>query len=400
MDFDPDPGEVTFRQEVRSFLEANLPPDMARRGRRAYTHRRDDMLRWQEILAKGGYGVPEWSAAAGGRGWTGRQRMIFDQELARADAPAVNVQGLTLVAPVLREFGTPEQKKRFLEPLIAGKTIWCQGFSEPGAGSDLAALRTAATRVESGWKLSGQKIWTSQAHMADWCFILARTSIEARKQQGISFFLMDMKQPGIDVRPIISIDDQHHLNEVFLNEAFVPDGQLVGEEGQGWAIAKFLLNNERLFGSADMPSMYRSLARVRRIAESRSHRGRPLIENPAFRRKLARLEIQVQVIEFKLMATAAKEDISERELSIVGSAIKIRATETYMALMTLAVEALGDDGAVLFPDPEGEEAWPEPPAPAYAEGTLAEYFFSRAASIYGGTNEIQRNIIAKSRFGL
>lgn len=399
MEFSSDPAEQVFRQELRSFLAANLPPDLATRGRRHYTPTREEMLRWQSILYEHGYGQPHWTIEHGGKGWSGRQRMIFDQELARAHAPVTNVQGFALFGPVLNAFGTPEQQARFREPLLAGKVVWCQGFSEPGSGSDLASLRTSAVRQGDNWVINGQKIWTSQASLADWVFLLARTSTEGKKQEGISFFLVDMKSPGVSVRPIISIDGQHHLNETFYDEVVVPAGNLIGAAGQGWSIAKFLLNNERLFGSADMPALYMSLERVKDIAGRRVSDGKPLIEDPEFAARLARLDFDIVAIEMKMIETIARGQKSERDLSIVGSSIKVRATEVYMALTQLAVEALGDAGALSFPDPDGSSALDPAPAPDYAEGIAVAYFYSRAAAIYGGTNEVQRNIIAKAKFG-
>ena len=399
MDFRPDPYEASFREGIRAFLAAHLPADLAERGRRHYTPTRDEMLRWQAILHAHGFAAPHWSVEYGGRGWSGRQRMVFEQELARAHAPVTNVQGMTLFGPVLNAFGTPAQKERFREPLLYGEVIWCQGFSEPGSGSDLASLRTRAVRSGDDWIVNGQKIWTSQATLSDWVFLLARTSDGPKKQSGISFFLIDMKSPGITVRPIISIDGQHHLNETFYDNVSVPAANLIGEEGQGWAIAKFLLNNDRLFGSADMPALYHSLERARLIARTERRGGDPLIADLAFAQRLARLEIEVDALEMKLLEASSRDTIPERELSILGSAMKVRATEVYMALTELAVEALGDHGAVLFPDPDGVQGNLGAPAPVHAEGVAVAYFYSRAAAIYGGTNEIQRNIIAKARFG-
>jgi len=399
MDFAADPAEAAFREEIRAFLKANLPRDLEERGRRHYTPTREEMLRWQSILHAHGYAQPHWAVEHGGKGWSGRQRMIFDQELAKAHAPVTNVQGFALFGPVLNAFGTPEQQARFREPLLAGEVVWCQGFSEPGSGSDLASLRTSAVRDGGKWIVNGQKIWTSQASLADWCFLLARTSSEGKKQEGISFLLVDMKSPGISVRPIISIDGQHHLNETFFDEVAVPAENMIGEPGQGWAIAKFLLNNERLFGSADMPALYMSLERVKDIAARSEIDGRPLIENAEFAARLARLDFDIAAIEMKMIETIARGVMSERDLSIVGSSIKVRATEVYMKLTELAVEALGDAGPLLFPDPEGPAAIVPAPGPRHAEGVAVAYFYSRAAAIYGGTNEIQRNIIAKAKFG-
>ncbi|MEP7349403.1 MAG: acyl-CoA dehydrogenase family protein [Sphingorhabdus sp.] len=399
MEFAADPEEDAFREEIRAFLKDHLPADLEARGRRHYTATREEMLRWQSILHAHGYGQPHWAVEHGGKGWTGRQRMIFDQELANAHAPVTNVQGFALFGPVLNAFGTPEQQAQFREPLLSGTVVWCQGFSEPGSGSDLASLRTSAVRQGDNWVINGQKIWTSQASLADWIFLLARTSSEGKKQEGISFILVDMKSPGVSVRPIISIDGQHHLNETFFDDVVVPADNMIGEPGQGWSIAKFLLNNERLFGSADMPALYMSLERVMDIAGRQKANGQRLLDDAEFAARVARLYFEIAVIEMKMIETIARGAMSERDLSIVGSSIKVRATEVYMKLTQLAVEALGDFGAVAFPDPEGTAPAQPAPGPQHAEGIAVAYFYSRAAAIYGGTNEIQRNIIAKAKFG-
>lgn len=400
MHFKQAESEKEFRKSIRETLKDILPEDISRRAKRHYTPSRSDLMRWQGILHAQGLGAPHWSVDNGGAGWSGRQRIIFDQELAEAHAPEINVQGLALFGPVLNEFGTKEQKERFREPLLSGKVIWCQGFSEPGAGSDLASLRTRAVRDGENWVITGQKIWTSHAHIADWVFLLARTRPDGKKQDGISFFVIDMKTPGIEVRPILSIDGQHHLNETFYDNVIVPSSNMIGEEGQGWAIAKFLLNNERLFGAADMPNLYKALSRAREIGMAETRNGKPLLLEPSYACRYAKLQFEVDVIEMKLVATTSRNSLSERELSVIGSSLKVKATDVYMAIAEFSMELLGCAGVAHIQDPEADGVSRNQSMPDYAAGVNVVYFHSRAASIYGGTNEIQRNIIVKARFGI
>lgn len=399
MEFSTDPQDQQFRERIRSLLKEQLTPELARAGRRRYAPKREHLRAWQAQLYAAGLGAGYWSEEDGGAGWNGRQRLIFDEELAALHAPLINVQGITLFGPVLNRYGTEAQKERFRADLLQGEAIWCQGFSEPGAGSDLASLRTTATPCEGGWLINGQKIWTSQANIADWIFLLARTNTNVKKQAGLSFFVADMQSPGIEVRPIISIDGQHHLNEVFIENLFVPTENLIGEQGQGWEIAKFLLNDERIFGSADLPALLGLLDHIREIAAHEHDSAARLIDDEAFWTRYCRLEFEVEMIRMKIANVVSGPDLEDAELAITGSSIKIQATETYMALAELAAWALGDNGPLFVPDPEGNTAQLSAPVPSYAEGITTKYLYSRAASIYGGANEIQRDIIAKARFG-
>jgi len=397
VDFRPDPGDEQFRADVRALLERHLTEELMLAGKRRYAPKQAQLRAWQSALFEAGIGAGHWATGDGGAGWSGRQRLIFDEEAARLHAPYINVQGITLFGPVLNRYGTEAQKERFRAQVLDGRAIWCQGFSEPNAGSDLASLRTSAVRENGGWRINGQKIWTSQADIADWIFLLARTDPSVKKQSGLSFFVADMRSPGITVRPIISIDGQHHLNEVFFENLIVPEDNLIGAPGQGWEVAKFLLNDERIFGSADLPALLGLVDRIAEIAAVERRDGRPLYEDGEFRVRFSRLEFEVEMIRMKILEIVSGAALGGARLAVVGSAIKIQATETYMALAELATWALGDMGPVFVPDPERSSEGPS--VPAHVEGVTTKYLYSRAASIYGGTNEVQRDIIAKAPFG-
>jgi len=386
--------ELAFRREVQAFLKESLPADLAASGGSGYDAGRADSLRWQQILHARGWGAPHWPVEEGGAGWSAAQRMIFDEELALSGAPATNSQGLHLVGPVICAFGTPEQKRRFLTPIIRGDLIWCQGFSEPGAGSDLAALRTRAIRGDDHYAVTGQKIWTSHAHFADWVFLLVRTDDTERKQQGISFLLVDLLSPGITIRPLPSIDGQHHLNEVFYDNVSVPVENRVGEEGKGWDIAKFLLMNERGFVTTDVPNLKFLLSRIKRIARQEIKSGRPLIQDSSFALRLARFEMETLALEMAVFRLATQDSTIGGPSAATGSMLKVRAGQLRQALTELQLEAIGDSGAVFYPHLGASSA-----EPTYAPGIATQYFYRRAASIIGGTDEIQRNIIAKSLLG-
>jgi len=409
MDFEISSADKAFQQEVREFLKENLPPDIARKGQRGFHLSYADQGRWQRILYDKGWGAPGWPTEHGGTGWSLMQRMIFEEECDRAGAPMQDVNVQAMIGPVIYTFGTPEQKKFFIEPMLKGELHWCQGFSEPGAGSDLASLRTRADREKdpagrdgNDYLVNGSKIWTSNAHMADWLFILVRTNHEVKKQAGISFLLVDMKTPGIRVRPLWSIDGCHHLNETFYDNVRVPVANRIGDEGQGWAIAKFLLVNERVFGGADLPAIKRFVARLKRLALAERAGGRPLIEDRSFAQRLAQLELEVMALDMAIMRIIAGGEAGSAGGNPVGSVLKIRGTELQQRLTELTIEALGDYGGVFYSDPEahGADAAKLPPGPDYAAGAGADFFYRRAATIYGGSNEIQRGIIAKLMFQL
>lgn len=314
-----------------------------------------------------------------------------------ANAPVLNVFGLSLVGPVIYTFGSPEQKTYYLPRIVEGTDFWCQGFSETGAGSDLAAIRTRAVLDGEDWVVTGQKIWTTDAHLADKIFLLVRTSVTGKNQEGISFLLADMDAPGITVRPIVTIDGGHSVNEVFLDEVRVPGRNLVGEEGKGWSYAKFLLANERT-DSAQVPRSKRDLARVKAMAANTPSGTRTLAEDPAFYLRLAEAEVDLLALEYSVLRVLS-EKASGNETAAITSTLKIRGSELQQRISDLAMVALGEYGTAFYPD-EAESVSPVAVGPENAAGITARNLYNRSVSIYAGSNEIQRNIIAKRILGL
>jgi acyl-CoA dehydrogenase len=398
MDFHPDSGLDSFRQEVRQFLRRQLPPDLAGRARTTRS-KRTEVMRWQGILNAQGWGAPSWAKEHGGTGWSVQQRLVFDEECAAVGAPTQDGFAQSLLGPVMNHFATAEQRAEHMAAILSGQRLWCQGFSEPGSGSDLASLRTRAERDGDHYLVNGQKIWTSYAHEADWIFLLVRTDPRVKKQAGISFLLADMKTPGITVRPIRSIDNCHHLNEVFLEDVRVPVRNRVGEEGGGWSITKFLLNNEHA-NVADLPALRRYLRDLHRIAATQRVGEEALKERPEFALRLSRLEGELKAIEMMVQRVASLEQEHSPTAHALGSMLKIRGSDLQQRLTEAHVEALGDYGAVAYPHPH--EAAPGEPYPLQdvARGLANDMFFRRSSSIYGGTNEVQRGIIAKMLFQL
>ncbi|AMO24117.1 acyl-CoA dehydrogenase family protein [Ramlibacter solisilvae] len=400
MDFHPDPGLDAFRQEVRQFLKESLPAEL-RVGPSFTRSPTGAVARWQKILNARGWGAPYWPKEHGGTGWSVHQILVFDEECAAAAAPTQDGFVHKLLGPVLNNFATPEQKAQHLPAVFNGERLWCQGFSEPGSGSDLASLRTRAERDGDHYVVNGQKIWTSYGHESDWIFLLVRTDPQVKKQAGISFLLVDMKTPGITVRPIRSIDDAHHLNETFFDNVRVPVANRVGEEGQGWAITKFLLNNEHAT-AADLPMLKHYLRQLQALADTPRLGAERLRERPEFALKLARLEAEVMAIGMFVQRVAALEMEHNPLVHPMGSMLKVRATELQQRITEAHVEALGDYGAVAYPHPwETAAAAPcDLPMQDLARGLANEMFFRRASTIYGGTSEVQRGIVAKLLFGL
>ena len=397
MDFQPDQGLAAFRDEVRTFLRENLPADLAGKPVGSVRSMRDDLVRWQRILNHKGWGAPYWAAKDGGTGWSVLQRLVFDEECVAAGAPTQDGFAQKLLGPVINEFASPEQKAEHLPLIFAGERLWCQGFSEPGSGSDLASLRTQAVREGDHYVVNGQKIWTSYAHESDWIFLLVRTDTEVKKQAGISFLLVDMKTPGITVRPIRSIDDCHHLNETFFDNVRVPVGNRVGAEGDGWNITKFLLNNEHA-SAADLPILRRYLMQLKKLATGQHADGTALIAQSEFALKLARLETEVNAIAMMVKRVAAMEQDHSPAAHAMGSILKVRGTELQQRLSEFALEALGDYGAVAYPEPHDDARGEALPCQEVGRGIANEMFFRRASTIYGGTSEVQRGIIAKMLF--
>lgn len=383
--------EDRFRQEVRSFLADKLPQDVAEAPRTMQLVDHAVQQRWHRIRAQRGWAVPGWPTEYGGAGWSPRQLEIFEGEQARVGAPPLSVF-IDMIGPVLQAFGTPEQQVRHLPPLVAGTTSWCQGYSEPGAGSDLAALRTAAVLAGDAYVVNGQKIWTTYAHKADWMFCLVRTGRSAKPQQGITFLLIDMTSPGITVRPIISIDGLHHLNEVFFNDVRVPVGNRVGNDGEGWTIAKFLLEHER--GSVgSLLTVRGQVEAVRALTDAafdRSDRAQD-IEAGTIEHQLAEAEIEMLALDAYAQHQSALPE-SAREPS-GASILKLGTTELQQRIGALGVRALGADSL------RDQSAYLEPYRPAALTGppgaaqSLLLYLFGRSFTILGGTSEVQRGII-------
>jgi alkylation response protein AidB-like acyl-CoA dehydrogenase len=393
--------ELAFRDELRAFFRDNLPGDIRERMRLGHGPSTEDIVTWQRILNRRGWAAYNWPKEYGGPGWTPVQRMIFLEENQLAPAPEVSSFNITMIGPVLIQFGTEEQKQRFLPRAANIDDWWCQGFSEPGAGSDLASLKTAAKRDGDDYVVNGQKIWTSTAHHADWSFCLVRTDPQAKKrQEGISFLLIDMKTPGITVRPIISIDGSHHLNEVFFDDVRVPASLLVGEENRGWDVAKFLLGHERT-GIARLGKSKERVKFARETARDMRANGRPLIEDPAFRQRVAQLEVDMKALEITQMRVVSAHDKShDGKPDPLSSVLKVKGTELLQATTELAMDV---GGPLAMPDWAQELAAlsNEPElGPEWAVEATRSYLFLRAASIYGGTNEIQKNILSKAVLGL
>ena len=400
MDLRFSPEELAFREEVRAFIRDNLPDDIREKLQLGYKVEKPDLVRWQRILNKRGWAAYSWPKEWGGPGWTPTQRMMFLEEIQSFPAPEVNPFNITMIGPVLIQFGSEDQKQRFLPRAANLDEWWCQGFSEPGAGSDLAALKTAARRENGHYIVNGQKIWTSTAHMADWCFCLVRTNPQApKKQEGISFLLIDMKTPGITVRPIISIDGEHHLNEVFFDDVKVPVEMRIYEENKGWDVAKFLLGNERTGIARIGKSKERINFSKQKAKEMRAH-GKPLIEDPEFRRRIAALETELKSLEITQLRVLSGQKAGDRRQDPLTAVLKLKGTELLQATTELAMDVAGP---LAMPDwaDELETLSNEPElGPVWATEATRSYLFLRAASIYGGTNEIMKNIVSKGVLGL
>jgi alkylation response protein AidB-like acyl-CoA dehydrogenase len=403
MDFEPDPAIEAFRREVRQFLKEHLPADMAWRGQQGYLPDREDMLRWTQILhTTRGWSVVGWPQAHGGPGWSAEQRFVFEEECYLAGAPLQNQSGVHLVGPVICKFGNDEQRQRFLPGMREGKVFWIQGFSEPGAGSDLASLRTTAVRDGDHYIVNGQKIWTSYGVHGDWNFVLVRTDPAAKPQKGISFLLLDAHSPGVTIRPITTLEGSHHLAEVFYDNVRVPVENLVGEENAGWGYTKALLFDERAFQGAESPVLKRNLAKIRRLASRQQAGGRPLIDDPTFAQRLAQCELEVMAIDMSVKRILHLGLDESRGGMAVASMLKVRGSEMHQRLTEMLTELIGDHAAVYYPDSNEEPSLRgrRTPGPEYAPGLVAEQIYRRACSIYGGSAEIQHNIIAKALFNL
>ncbi|HEY1638247.1 MAG TPA: acyl-CoA dehydrogenase family protein [Rhizomicrobium sp.] len=395
MDLSFSPEEEAFRAEVRAFIRENLPSHLKGKVRRGDFHTKEDYLAWHRILYRRGWIAPHWPKQYGGPGWTATQRYIFSEESASAETPQIIPFGLLMCAPVIYTFGSEPQKAKFLPGILSGDDWWCQGYSEPGAGSDLANLKCRAVREGDYYIVNGQKTWTTLAQFADWIFCLVRTDPGVKPQEGISFLLIDMKTPGITVKPIIVLDGVREVNEVFFDNVKVPVENRVGEENKGWTYAKFLLVNERS-GIAGVARSKKAIERLKQIAEAETEDGRPLISTDEFSRKVAETEIELSALEFTELRTLAKEARGQMA-GPESSILKIKGTEIQQRITELTLEAIG---YYAYPNAHAFGDNEYPVGPDYAVGQAGHYFNMRKASIYGGSNEIQRNIIAKAVLGL
>jgi pimeloyl-CoA dehydrogenase large subunit len=398
MDLRFTPEEIAFRDEVRSFLRREIPADIRARLSEGRHLSKQDMVTCHRILHARGWAVPHWPRAWGGQDWSPVFHYILQEEIQRAAVPPPLAFNVSMVGPVIAAFGSEAQKRRFLPPTANLDIWWCQGFSEPGSGSDLASLRTRAERDGDHYIVNGQKTWTTLAQYADWIFCLVRTNREAKKQEGISFLLFEMTTPGITVRPIVTIDGGREVNEVFFDNVRVPAENLVGEENRGWDYAKFLLGNERT-GIARIGLTKERLARARQFARETPAGDGTVWDNPDFRRRLAMIEVQLKALEITQMRVVAgarnrdagKPDPNSSILKIKGSELQQAATELLMDIAgPYALPAIDEDALTNEP----------PIGPEWAAMTAPAYFNYRKVSIYGGSNEIQRNIIAKAFLGL
>jgi alkylation response protein AidB-like acyl-CoA dehydrogenase len=391
MDLSFTPEQLAFRKEARSWIPAAMTPRLRAKAEVDGYFEHDETMEWHRILYRKGWVAPHWPVEYGGSGLDLPSRFILSDELERAGAPRLNPFGLSMVGPLLIQFGTAAQKARFLPKILAGDEVWCQGYSEPNAGSDLASLRLRAEPDGRGhFVFNGQKTWTTHAQYADWMFCLARTDPAAKKQEGISFFLVDMKTPGITVKPCLTTAGTFAFCETFFEGAKVPEANVVGALHGGWTVAKALLGHERTFIAAVGQSS-RTLSRVKRIAAQASTNGKSLLEDAGFRAKIARLEIKLRSLEMANYRALAGAELG-RAPGPEASILKIRGSELLQQCLELAMEAMGHNSLAWFNEPGV--------VPAIEQTVAQEFNYARATTIYGGSSEIQRNVIAKQILAL
>jgi alkylation response protein AidB-like acyl-CoA dehydrogenase len=396
--------ELAFQKEVRDWITANMPPEVAEESRRSRTSHvsKERLLQWQKKLAERGWLCPNWPREYGGPGWNSTQKFIFEMEMARADSPYLSSFSIKMVAPVLMKYGSEAQKKRFLPKIAAAEELWCQGYSEPGSGSDLASLRTKAERQGDHYLVNGQKIWTTNAHFADWIFCLVRTSNEGKRQEGISFLLIDMKSPGIRIDPIYLVDGtrtpmRHEVNQVFFTDVKVPVENRVGEENKGWTYAKYLLEFER-GGQAHGPRLRKAFRHLQTLSKTQMAEGEPLSADPQWREKMAALEMEIDAVEMNEMMFYSSLKTGDAPGNM-ASVVKMRGTEVGQKVTELAVEAVGWYGAP-FTELRNYDSNIVPVGGDYVDDVAPRYFNNRKSTIYGGSSEVQRNVLAKAMLGL
>jgi alkylation response protein AidB-like acyl-CoA dehydrogenase len=391
MDINFAPQDLEFRDEVRQFFAEEF--DAEQLAKDSKDNYKATIVKWQKKLHQKGWIAPGWPEEYGGTGWTSTQKFIYETERAAAGAPDVIPFGLKMVAPVIYSFGNDEQKAKFLPRILSSEDWWCQGYSETGAGSDLAALSTSAELHGDHYVINGSKIWTTYAQYADWIFCLVRTSREMRKQQGIGFLLIDMKSPGVTVKPIITIDGEHSLNEVFFEDVKVPAENMIGDPEKGWTYAKALLAHERT-GMAEVGNSTLALNKIKARAATESNGGKRLIDDPIFQKRLSDIETELMALEYTELRVIA----SMEESGMPGpesSLLKIKGTEITQALAELYMQVSAHYGGILQGQLSAEDVGHE-----FADEARKSYMYSRAATIYGGSNEVQRNVIAKAVLGL
>ncbi|MPM55003.1 putative acyl-CoA dehydrogenase FadE17 [bioreactor metagenome] len=393
MDLAFTPEELAFRDEVREWVRAHLPQEISDKVHKAQRLTRDDMQGWAKILGKKGWLGYAWPEQFGGPGWNAIQKHLFEEECAMAGAPRIVPFGPVMVAPVIMAFGSPEQQKRFLPGIASGEVWWSQGYSEPGSGSDLASVKTRAERVGDKYIVNGQKTWTTLGQYGEWMFNLVRTSTEGKQQAGISFLLLDMKSPGVTVRPIKLLDGECEVNEVFFDNVEVPADQLIGQENQGWTYAKYLLAHERT-NIADVNRAKRELERVKRLAQQNG-----VWDDVRFRDQIALLEVDVVALEMMVLRVLSAEKAGKKSLDVAGL-LKIRGSEIqqrYTELMMLA----GGPFSLPFIQEAMDAGWQGtfPGGNVLNAPLAANYFNMRKTTIYGGSNEVQRNIVAQTVLG-
>ena len=391
MDLAFTPEEQQFREDIRAWVSANLPADISHKVHNALHLTREDMQRWAQILGKKGWLGHGWPKEFGGPGWNSVQKHLFEEECALAGAPRVVPFGPVMVAPVIMAFGSPEQQKRFLPGIADGSVWWSQGYSEPGSGSDLASVKTRAERQGSNYLVNGQKTWTTLGQYGEWIFCLVRTSTEGKPQTGISFLLIDMKSPGVTVRPIIMLDGGHEVNEVFFDDVVVPADNLIGEENKGWTYAKHLLSHERT-NIADVNRAKRELERLKRIAKAEG-----VWQDTRFRDEIAKLEVDVIALEMMVLRVLAAEKSGKNSLDIAGL-LKIRGSEIQQRYSELMMLAAGPNAVPLIREAM-EAGWQGDQATALCAPLASTYFNMRKTTIYGGSNEVQRNIVSQVVLG-
>lgn len=391
--------EMAFQDQVRSFLESDFPAELRSKLDAGVRLSKEELVRWQKILYKKGWAAPNWPPEFGGTAWSPTQKYIFATEMGLVGAPEPVPFGMKMVAPVIMAYGSEEQKQRFLPDILQSNVWWCQGYSEPNAGSDLASLKTSAVRDGDEYVVNGSKTWNTYGQYADWIFCLVRTDNSVKKQEGISFLLIDMKSPGITLKPIVLLDGHAEVNEIFFDDVRVPANNLIGEENKGWTYAKVLLTHERT-NISGVPRGKRRLAALKRIAsETADGFGGNMMENPMFKNKLAEIEIELQALEYSELRTLAALSVGKAP-GPESSILKIVGTELAQKMDELFVELAGYNCLPFVPEQFEDGFQGEPVGPGNSAAAALTYFNNRKLSIFGGSNEIQRNIISKAVLGL